>query len=203
VDTLQAEGKTIMLVGNEAGITGIIGLRDNIRPQAETMIEALHRMGVKVVMLTGDNETTAQAIAEELGIDEVKAELKPEDKVAVVRDLEATYGTVAMVGDGINDAPALAQATIGIAMGTAGTDAAVEAADVALAADDLTKLPYAIELGKKARTISIQNLIFSSLILLVLIPLAVTGATNVALMVIMHEASEIVAVANGLRVTRA
>jgi Cd2+/Zn2+-exporting ATPase len=97
----------------------------------------------------------------------------------------------------------LAQATIGIAMGTAGTDAAVEAADVALAADDLTKLPYAIELGKKARTISIQNLIFSSLILLVLIPLAVTGATNVALMVIMHEASEIVAVANGLRVTRA
>jgi Cd2+/Zn2+-exporting ATPase len=167
------------------------------------MIEALHRMGVKTVMLTGDNETTAQAIAGELGIDEIKAELKPEEKVKAVRELEGTYGTVAMVGDGINDAPALAQATIGIAMGTAGTDAAVEAADVALAADDLTRVPYAIKLGKKARAISIQNLIFSSLVLLVLIPLAISGATNVALMVFMHEASEIVAIANGLRVTRA
>ena len=203
VDALQAEGKTIMLVGGESGIEGIIGIRDNIRPQAQTMIEALHHMGVKTVMLTGDNETTAQAIAGELGIDEIKAELKPEEKVKAVRELEGTYGTVAMVGDGINDAPALAQATIGIAMGTAGTDAAVEAADVALAADDLTRVPYAIKLGKKARAISIQNLIFSSLVLLVLIPLAISGATNVALMVFMHEASEIVAIANGLRVTRA
>jgi Cd2+/Zn2+-exporting ATPase len=202
-EALKAEGKTIMLVGTETEIEGIIGIRDIVRPQARTMIDALHRMGVKTVMLTGDNEATARAIAGDLSIDEIKAELKPKEKVAAVRELEATYGTVAMVGDGINDAPALAQAAIGIAMGTAGTDAAVEAADVALAADDLTKVPYAIELGKKARTISIQNLIFSSLVLLVLIPLAVTGMTNVALMVFLHEASEIVAIANGLRVTRA
>ncbi len=191
-----------MLVGSAAALEGIIGLRDNVRPQAQTMIDALHRMGVKAVMLTGDNEATAYAIAEELGINEIKAELKPEEKVKAVRALEATYSTVAMVGDGINDAPALAQATVGIAMGTAGTDAAVEAADVALAADDLTRVPYAIKLGKKARTISIQNLVFSSLVLLALIPLAVSGATNVALMVFLHEVSEIIAVANGLRSAR-
>jgi Cd2+/Zn2+-exporting ATPase len=191
-----------MLVGSAAALEGIIGLRDNVRPQAQTMIDALHRMGVKTVMLTGDNEATAHAIAEELGINEIKAELKPEEKVKAVRALEATYSTVAMVGDGINDAPALAQSTVGIAMGTAGTDAAVEAADVALAADDLTRVPYAIKLGKKARTISIQNLVFSSLVLLVLIPLAVSGATNVALMVFLHEVSEIIAVANGLRSAR-
>jgi Cd2+/Zn2+-exporting ATPase len=202
VEALQVEGKTVMLVGSAAALEGIIGLRDNVRPQAQTMIDALHRMGVKTVMLTGDNEATAHAIAEELGINEIKAELKPEEKVKAVRALEATYSTVAMVGDGINDAPALAQATVGIAMGTAGTDAAVEAADVALAADDLTRVPYAIKLGKKARTISIQNLVFSSLVLLVLIPLAVSGATNVALMVFLHEVSEIIAVANGLRSAR-
>lgn len=202
VDALQGEGKTIMLVGSMTALEGIIGLRDNVRPQAQKMIDALHRMGIKTVMLTGDNAATAQAIAEDLGIDEIKAELKPEEKVEAVRALEATYGTVAMVGDGINDAPALAQATVGIAMGTAGTDAAVEAADVALAADDLTRVPYAINLGKKARTISIQNLVFSSLVLLVLIPLAITGATNVALMVFLHEVSEIIAVANGLRSAR-
>ncbi len=202
MEALKAEGKTLMLVGTETEIAGIIGIRDNIRPQAQTMIDALHRMDVQTVMLTGDNEATARAIAGDLGIDEIRAELKPEDKVNAVRELESTYGTVAMVGDGINDAPALAQATIGIAMGTAGTDAAVEAADVALAADDLTRVPYAIELGKKARAISIQNLSFSSLVLLVLIPFALSGATNVALMVFLHEASEIVAVANGLRVAR-
>jgi Cd2+/Zn2+-exporting ATPase len=201
-ETLQAAGKTIMFVGGETEIDGIIGIRDNVRPQAAEMIRALHRMRTRTVMLTGDNAATARAIAEELDIDEIKAELKPEDKVTAVQELETTYGTVAMVGDGINDAPALAQATVGIAMGTAGTDAAVEAADVALAADDLTQVPYAIELGKKARTISIQNLIFSSLVLLVLIPLAISGATNVALMVFLHEVSEIIAVANGLRVTR-
>lgn len=202
-EAFKAAGKTIMLVGSEEGIEGIIGIRDTLRAQAREAIEALHRMGIRTVMLTGDNEVTARAIAGELGIDEIKAELKPEEKVTAVRELEKTYGTVAMVGDGINDAPALAQATIGIAMGTAGTDAAVEAADVALAADDLTRVPYAVELGKNARSISIQNLIFSSLVLLVLIPLAVSGLTNVALMVFLHEVSEIIAVVNGLRVTRA
>lgn len=202
IETLRNQGKTVMLIGTEAGIDGIIAIRDEIRPQAKGVIKELHRMGVKVIMLTGDNEVTARAIAEELGIDDVRADLKPEGKVAAVKELEEKYGAVAMVGDGINDAPALAQATVGIAMGTAGTDAAIEAADVALMADDLTKVSFAINLGKRARRISTQNIVFSLLILAVLIPSALIGIMSVALAVFFHEASELLAVANGLRVAR-
>ena len=202
IENLRNEGKTVMLVGTEEGIEGVIAIRDEIRPQAEKVINELHRMGVKVIMLTGDNEVTARAIAEELGIDDVGADLKPEGKAAVVKRLEEDYGAVAMVGDGINDAPALAEATVGIAMGTAGTDAAIEAADVALMADDLVKVSFAINLGKRARRISRQNIVFSLLILAVLIPAALAGVMSVALAVFLHEASELLAVANGLRVAR-
>jgi Cd2+/Zn2+-exporting ATPase len=159
-------------------------------------------MGIKVVMLTGDNEGTAKAIAAELNIDDVRADLKPEEKINAIRDLESLYGKVAMVGDGINDAPALAGASVGIVMGTAGTDAAIEAADVALMADDLTKVSYAISLGKKARRISIQNITFSLLLLLVLIPSALIGVITIALAVFIHEGSELLAVVNGLRVAK-
>lgn len=202
IETLRNQGKTVMLIGTEVSIDGIIAIRDEIRTQAKGVINELHRMGVKVIMLTGDNEVTARAIAEELGIDDVRADLKPEDKVAAVRELEQKYGTVAMVGDGINDAPALAQATVGIAMGTAGTDAAIEAADVALMADDIAKVSFAINLGKRARRISAQNIVFSLVILAVLIPSALIGIMSVALAVFFHEASELLAVTNGLRVAR-
>ncbi len=199
---LTEEGKTVILVGMEEKVSGIIAVRDEIRPQAKEVIDQLHGMGVKVVMLTGDNETTAKAIAKELGIDEVKANLKPEDKIRAIEELEKRYGAVAMVGDGINDAPALARATVGIAMGVAGTDAAIEAADTALMADDLTKVVYAINLGKRARGISTQNIVFSILILAVLIPSALIGIMTVAIAVFFHEISELLAVANGLRVAR-
>lgn len=202
VEALRNQGKTVIFVGTEAGIEGIIALRDEIRPEAEKVINELHRVGVKVVMLTGDNEVTARAIAEELGINDARASLKPEDKVAAIQELKERYGPVAMVGDGINDAPALAKATVGIAMGTAGADAAIEASDVALMADDLTKVSFAINLGKRARRISGQNIIFSLLILAVLIPAALIGVMSVALAVFFHEASELMAVANGLRVAR-
>jgi Cd2+/Zn2+-exporting ATPase len=192
----------VILVGMEEKVSGIIAVRDEIRPQAKEVIDQLHGMGVKVVMLTGDNETTAKAIAKELGIDEVKANLKPEDKIRAIEELEKRYGAVAMVGDGINDAPALARATVGIAMGVAGTDAAIEAADTALMADDLTKVVYAINLGKRARGISTQNIVFSILILAVLIPSALIGIMTVAIAVFFHEISELLAVANGLRVAR-
>ncbi len=153
-------------------------------------------------MLTGDNERTARAIAKELGIDHIHAQLTPEDKVTYIRRIERERGPVAMVGDGINDAPALAMATVGIAMGVAGTDAAIEAADVALMADDVTKLVYAIRLARAARTISTQNIIFSLLVLSVLIPGALAGVLSVVLAVFAHEVSELLAVANGLRVAR-
>lgn len=159
-------------------------------------------MGIKTVMLTGDNERTAQTIARELAIDEVKSDLKPEDKIKAIQELEEKYGAVAMVGDGINDAPALARATVGIAMGAGGTDAAIEAADVALIGDDLTKVLYAITLGKRARKVSLQNIVFSISILALLIPSALVGLMTVALAVLLHEGSELLAVANGLRMAR-
>jgi len=131
-----------------------------------------------------------------------KANLQPAGKSEAVNELEERYGNVAMVGDGINDAPALAQATIGIAMGTAGTDVAIETADVALMADDLTKVPYAIRIGKRSRKISRQNIVFALIVLALLIPSALIGVLSVAEAVIFHESSELLAVLNGLRVAR-
>lgn len=202
IKKLIEEGKTIILMGALGKISGIIALRDEIRPQAKQIIRDLHNMGIKIIMLTGDNQNTARAIAKELGIDEFMANLKPEDKIKAIEDMEEKYGAVAMVGDGINDAPALARATVGIAMGAAGADAAIEAADVALMADDITKVSYAIHLGKRAKKISLQNIVFSLLILIVLIPSALIGIMTIAIAVFFHEVSELLAVANGLRVVR-
>jgi len=202
VDKFREEGKTVLFLGTDQRILGAVAMRDEIRSEAKAALERLHEMGIRVVMLTGDNEVTAKAIAQQLGIDEVRAGLKPEEKLNAIKELEEKYGPVAMVGDGINDAPALAQATLGIAMGTAGTDAAIEAADVALMADDLTKISDAVSLGKRARKISIQNIVFSICILAVLIPSALAGMMSVAVAVFFHEASEILAVGNGLRVAR-
>ncbi|MEW5993299.1 MAG: heavy metal translocating P-type ATPase [Candidatus Zixiibacteriota bacterium] len=200
INRLRDKGKTAILVGTEESITGIIAIRDEARPKTKGVIDQPHWMGIKVVMLTGDNELTARAIAKELNIDEVRADLKPEDKIRPIEGMEKQYGAVAMMGDGINDAPALARATVGIAMGTAGTDVAIKAADTALMADDLAKVVYAITLGKRARGISNQNIFFSLLILAVLIPSALIGIMTVAVAVVAHEGSELLAVANGLRV---
>jgi Cd2+/Zn2+-exporting ATPase len=202
VDEFQQSGKTVVLVGSRNKLLGLIALRDRIRSGMREIITDLHAEGVRVVMLTGDNARTAQAVARELGIDDVRADLKPEDKVRAVKELEQRYGAVLMAGDGINDAPALAEATCGVAMGVAGSDAAIEAADVALMADDLDKVREALHLGRKARRISAQNITFSILLLAVLIPLAVGGFLSVALTVLVHEVAEILAVANGLRVAR-
>ena len=202
IEKLKMEGKTIILVGNKEKILGVIGIRDDIRLQAKGVVEKLHQMGIKTAMLSGDNKATADAIAEQLQIDDVRADLKPEDKIEAIGELSSKYGPVAMVGDGINDAPALARASVGMAMGAAGTDAAIEAADIALMADDLTKVVYAINLGRTARKIGRQNIIFSLFILVILIPAALIGVLSVAAAVLFHESSELIAVANGLRITR-
>ncbi|HHJ53716.1 MAG TPA: cation-translocating P-type ATPase [Caldithrix abyssi] len=196
---LRGQGKTVIMIGMENRAHGIIAIRDEIHASSKTVIDRLHRMGLKVAMLTGDNPRTAEAIARELGIDDVRAGLKPEEKIQAVIELERQYGPVAMIGDGINDAPALARATVGFAMGAAGTDAAIEAADIALMGDDLGKVPFALALGKKARRVSQQNIVFSLLVLAALIPSAVLGFMTVAMAVFFHEASELLAVANGLR----
>ena len=202
ITALQGQGKTVVLIGNENGVHGLIVLQDRLRADAKATIAALHALGIRTAMLTGDNTRTAHAVARQLGIDDVRADLKPENKVAAVQQLEKQYGAVLMVGDGINDAPALAAATCGVAMGAAGTDAAIEAADIALMADDLGKVTEALRLGRKARRVSAQNIIFSILILAIMIPLALGGFLSVALTVLVHEASELLAVVNGLRAGR-
>ena len=199
---LEGEGKTVLLVHNDTCI-GAIGVADRVRPQAVETVKALKQAGVeRVAMLTGDNERVANGIAAQLGVDEVHAALMPEDKVTVVRDLREQYGAVAMVGDGVNDAPALATASIGIAMGAAGTDVALETADVVLMADDLSKLPYVLRLSKKARRIVWQNIAFSLAVIVLLImgTFGVFGETlPLPLGVVGHEGSTVLVVLNGLR----
>jgi Cd2+/Zn2+-exporting ATPase len=159
VPTLQAEGKTVVLVGTDDELEGLIAVADEVRPAAKLAIERLRDLGVeRTVMLTGDNERTARAIADEVGVDDYRAELLPEEKVDAIGSLTAEYDGVAMVGDGINDAPALATATVGVAMGAAGTDTALETADIALLSDDLMKLPYLYELANDANGVIRQNI---------------------------------------------
>ena len=150
-------------------------------------------------MLTGDNQRAAQTIGHQAGVDEVYADLLPADKVRKVKDLEAQYGSVAVVGDGVNDAPALAAASVGIAMGAAGSDVALETADVVLMADDLMKIPYAIGLGRQATRVVKQNLSFALSVIAVLIVATLLGVVGLPLGVIGHEGSTVLVVLNGLR----
>ncbi|MFQ3319956.1 MAG: Cd2+/Zn2+-exporting ATPase [Natronomonas sp.] len=154
---LQSAGKTVVLVGTETELVGVVAVADTVRPEAKRVIQALDDAGVRTVMLTGDNERTARAVADSVGIDEARAELLPEEKLDAIEELLAE-GTVAMVGDGVNDAPALARADIGIAMGAAGTDAALETADIALMADGLDGVPYCLRLARKANGVIKQNI---------------------------------------------
>lgn len=203
IDRLQQEGKTVVVVGDEQAAWGLIAIQDKIRDNAPRAIADLHAAGItKVVMLTGDNERTAQAIAQEVGLDEFYAELKPEDKVAKVQELASRYGHVAMVGDGVNDAPALAEATVGVAMGAAGTDVALETADVALMADDLEKLVYALSLAQRNQRVVRQNLVLSAIVISVLSLGAIAGALTLPMAVLGHEISEFIVIGNGLRMLR-
>lgn len=203
ISRLQGEGKTVVIIGNESGAWGLVAIRDNVRPNAARAIKDLHAGGItKVVMLSGDNERTAAAIAKEVGIDEFYADLKPEDKVIKVRELSKRYGHVAMVGDGVNDAPALAEATVGVAMGAAGTDVALETADVALMADDLERLVYAFRLARRNQSVVNQNLALSSIVIGVLVIGAVAGYLSLPVAVLGHEISEFIVIGSGLRMLR-
>ncbi|MCC7449275.1 MAG: heavy metal translocating P-type ATPase, partial [Anaerolineae bacterium] len=204
INHLQDAGKTVVMVGDEKSAWGLLAIRDTIRPNARKAIADLHDAGIKrVVMLTGDNERTAQAIAREVGVDAFYADLKPEDKVVRVRDLAQQYGHVAMVGDGVNDAPALAEATVGVAMGAAGTDVALETADVALMADDLEKLVYALQLAKRNQLVVNQNLALAAIVISVLVIGALAGIFTLPIAVLGHEISEFVVIGSGLRMLRA
>ncbi len=204
IEALQAAGNTVVVIGTEQAALGLIAIADPLRPEAAEAIASLKRAGIdKVIMLTGDNPRTAQAIAAQAGIDEVFAELKPEDKTRKVKELDQEYGRVAMVGDGVNDAPALAAAHVGIAMGAAGTDVALETADVALMADDLSRLPYLIRFSRRNWGVIRQNLALSVVVIGSLIAGAVSGVFSLPIAVLAHEVSEFVVIASGLRMLRA
>ena len=159
---LEQAGHTVVVIGNERHVCGLIAVADTVRPEAAGVIGDLRARGIEhLIMLTGDNRATAEAIARQVGIDEVHAELLPEDKVRAVEELVSKYGTVAMVGDGVNDAPAMARASLGIAMGAAGSDAAIETADIALMTDDLAKLPWLVEHSRRTLAIIRENIAFS------------------------------------------
>jgi Cd2+/Zn2+-exporting ATPase len=197
------QGKTAVMVGDEQGIWGLVALRDRIRPVVKQVVAELRALGVdRIVMLTGDNIRTAHSIAAEANVDEVASDLKPEDKVERVLDLARRYGPVLMVGDGVNDAPALAAANVGVAMGAAGTDVALETADVALMADDLEKLVEAFRLAQRNQTVVRQNIALSTIVITVLVAGALTGVLSLTSGVIGHEISEFLVIASGLRMLR-
>jgi Cd2+/Zn2+-exporting ATPase len=185
-------------------VLGVLGIADTIRGEASTAIAALRRHGVdRVVILTGDNTRAARVISDQVGADEYYAELKPQDKATAVAGLQAEHGHVAMVGDGINDAPALAAADVGIAMGAAGSDVAIETADVALMGDDLDTLAEAVRIGRRTRTVVRQNVTLGLAILAVLVPGALLGVLSLPAAVLAHEITEILVIANGARMARA
>jgi P-type E1-E2 ATPase len=203
IERLETEGHTTVVAAGPDGPLGVLAVADTLRPQATQSIADLRGLGIEhIVMLTGDNPRTAAAIADQAGIDDIGAGLSPEDKAHRVRDLVDRYDHVAMIGDGINDAPPLAAATVGVAMGTAGSDIALETADVALMGDDLAKLVTAIGTGRRTRRIVTQNLALSLLILAVLVPAALFGIIGLAIAVLAHELSELVVILNGTRMAR-
>jgi cation-transporting ATPase G len=201
VERMQQAGATAVLVEDDGQIVGAIAVRDELRPEAAEVVAQLRRDGYHVAMLTGDNYATATALAKDVGIDDVHAELRPEDKARLIEKLRGQRST-AMVGDGVNDAPALATADLGIAMGAMGTDVAIETADVALMGEDLRHLPQAFTHARRARRIMLQNVGLSIGLIIALMPLALFGVLGLAAVVLVHELAEVVVIANGVRAGR-
>ncbi|MBU6512729.1 MAG: cadmium-translocating P-type ATPase [Betaproteobacteria bacterium] len=198
---LEEQGMTVVIVHRDRGPVAAIGVRDELRPEVPEVVRTLAADGIGVTMLTGDNARTARALAAQAGIDDVRAELRPEDKAAAIGEL-AQAGPVAMIGDGINDAPALAAADLGIAMGATGSDAAIESADVAFTGHDLRLIPRAFDHARRGRRIINQNIVLSLLIITVLLPLALFGILGLAAVVLVHEIAEVIVILNGLRAAR-
>ena len=200
---LQREGKSVMAIVTDTDYSGLIAVADPIREESEAVLQKLKEIGIHhTVMLTGDHKRTGEAIGASLGMTDVRAELMPEDKLAAIKQLREEYGRVAMVGDGINDAPALAESTIGIAMGGAGTDAALETADIALMADDLEKLPYTIKLSRKTLRIIKENIMFALGLKIVALLLIIPGWLTLWIAIFADMGATLLVVLNSLRLMR-
>jgi Cd2+/Zn2+-exporting ATPase len=203
MDTLARDGRSMVIVGTATEPIGIIGVADRLRESARDAVQLLRDHGIAhLALLTGDHEPAARAFALSVGIDEVRADLLPEDKVTAVETLRARYGTVAMVGDGINDAPALAAADVGIAMGVAGSDAALETADVALMSDELLKIPYALRLSRATVRNIRANIGFSLALKGAFLAMAVLGYATLWMAVVADMGASLVVIGNALRLLR-
>ena len=204
IERLSGFGSSVVVVGNDAHVCGVIALTDRPRPQTQGVLDELRRLGVvRLVLLTGDNRGTAEAVSRAFRFDEVRAELLPNEKVAAVQELVKQYGTVAMIGDGVNDAPAMATATLGIAMGAAGSDAAIETADVALMSDDLAKLPWLIAHSRRTVAVMRQNIAFSLLVKVVFVVLAFAGRASLWSAIAADMGASLLVILNALRLLRA
>ncbi|NWF92155.1 MAG: cation-translocating P-type ATPase, partial [Syntrophaceae bacterium] len=203
ISSLEEQGKTTILLGNEKEVLGIIAIADQLRFEAKEAIKKLKEIGIRqVVMLTGDNEGTAKAVAREAGVDTYFARLLPDDKVEKIKELRFENGRIAMVGDGINDAPAMAVSDIGIAMGAAGTDIALETADIALMSDDLSKLPLAFSLSRRTVKNIRQNIFLSLAVIAFLVPAALAGWIGMVPGLLINEAGGLAVIINGLRLLK-
>ncbi|GAB3384966.1 heavy metal translocating P-type ATPase [Massilia agri] len=202
LSTLEGEGKTAIVLCDETSPLLVIGVADTIRETSREAVAQLHGLGIRTIMLTGDNAVTAKAIARQVGIDDARGNMLPEDKLSAINDEVARFGTVGMVGDGINDAPALAKADIGFAMGAAGTDTAIETADVALMDDDLRKIPQFIRLSRQAAAILKQNIVAALLIKAVFLVVAIAGSATLWMAVFADMGASLLVVFNGLRLLK-
>lgn len=203
ISTLQNQGKTVMIAGSEKEILALIAVADEVRESSRAVIEQLHQLGIqKTILLTGDNKATANEIGRQTGVTTIQAELLPEDKLDFIKKLQGQFGKVAMVGDGVNDAPALAAATVGIAMGGAGTDTALETADIALMDDDLKKLPFTIKLSRKTLQIIKQNITLSIVVKMLALLLVIPGWLTLWIAIFADMGMTLIVTLNGLRLLR-
>lgn len=200
IEKITGQGRTIIIIGNETHVCGLIAVSDAVRPQAAETIRQLKGIGIEhIVMLTGDNNATAQHIAAEVGIEEVHTELLPADIVTAIKELMQKYGRVGMIGDGVNDAPAMSLASLGIAMGAVGSDAAIESADIALMSDDLSRLPWLIKHSRRTLRIIKQNIGLSLLTKALFIALNFAGMATLWMAIAADMGTTILVIANGLR----
>jgi Cd2+/Zn2+-exporting ATPase len=202
IGPIERDGKSLVLLANEKEVMAVFAVADTVRQESIEAVRKLHDLGLKVMMLTGDNEATAQAIGAQVGIDQIQAEMLPEHKLVTIQDALGRGERVGMVGDGVNDAPALAASTVGFAMGAAGTDTAIETADVALMDDDLRKLPEYILLSRRTSAILTQNIVMALLIKFVFFGLAMTGTATLWMAVFADMGASLLVVGNGLRILR-
>ena len=202
IERLQNEGKTAIIIATHQEIKGVIALSDKMRPESKKLIDGLNELGIKAIMLTGDNSAAARLVAKELGITEFKAELLPEDKAAVIQQLLDEYGSVGMVGDGVNDAPALALSNVGISISSLGSDTALEAASIVILNDRLDIIPFLVKLGKKTiRTIQ-MNTTLAIAVKLVFIILALFGMSQLALAILADVGVTLIVILISLRLLK-